>query len=539
MSLKDRLSKTPEIGKSIDKAWVQPQEETISATDVQSLPKEYQPIKDKIHFNLIERVNSIPEWETYSDDEQVASIRKFVENRLEIDFASTPLNKQEKEQLIREIIQETKGYGPLDPLLADPTVSDILVNGAKQIYVERGGKLVKTGATFRDNNHLMNIIDRIVAKVGRRIDEKNPMVDARLPDGSRVNAIVPPLALDGPSLSIRKFKKDAATLENLLRWGSMTQEMAEVLVCAVKSRLNVVISGGTGSGKTTLLNSLSSQIPEDERIVTIEDSAELALQQEHVVRLETRPANIEGEGAVTARDLVINSLRMRPDRVVIGECRGGEALDMLQAMNTGHDGSLTTLHANTPRDALGRLETMVMFSGVELPERTIRTQVSSAVHLIVQASRLSDGSRRVTYITEVVGMEGLTITMQDIFKWHQEGLDANNKIIGYHKATGVRPKFSERAKTKGLSMPPEYFDPNKRLTYKCPNPPDAYLYPDEAPDFGEIEKPAATPAPDPARKAPPPPPAQGTGGGQKRPSARAAFSQSDDSRNALARRLKR
>ena len=532
MSLRDRLSKSTDVSKGIEKSWAKKQEE--DSIEIKMLPQEYQHMKDKIHFMLIERVNSIPDWDDYSDDEQILSIRKFVENRLEIDFAGTPLNAQEKEQLIREIIQETKGYGPMDPLIHDPSVSDILVNGAKQVYVERGGKLYKTPVTFRDNAHLMNIIDRIVASVGRRIDEKSPMVDARLPDGSRVNAIIPPLAIDGPSLSIRKFKQDAATLENLLKWGSMTQQMADVLVCAVKARLNIIISGGTGAGKTTLLNSLSAQIPEDERIVTIEDSAELSLQQEHVVRLETRPANIEGTGAITARDLVINSLRMRPDRVVIGECRGAEALDMLQAMNTGHDGSLTTLHANNPRDALGRLETMVMFSGVELPERTIRTQVSSAVDLIVQASRLSDGSRRVTYITEIVGMEGLTITMQDIFVWHQEGLDADGKVIGYHKATGVRPKFAERAKSRGLSLSPEIFDPKTEQTYLCANPPNSYLKKGKT-QQQQLQQPQQAKI-DPKV----PPPAGATPDQQtETPSARALFGKSDEGKNALAKRLKR
>jgi pilus assembly protein CpaF len=304
------------------------------------------------------------------------------------------------------------------------------------------------------------------------------MVDARLPDGSRVNAIIPPLAIDGPSLSIRRFKADAASLDNLLKWGSMTVAMAETLEAAVKIRLNIIISGGTGSGKTTLLNSLSAKIPNDERIVTIEDSAELALQQEHVVRLETRPPNIEGTGAITARDLVINSLRMRPDRVVIGECRGAESLDMLQAMNTGHDGSLTTLHANTPRDAISRLETMVMFSGIELPEKTIRSQICSAVNIIVQASRLSDGTRRVTCISEIVGMEGTIITMQELFKWEQYGLDENGKIVGCHVATGVRPRFLDKCKAKGIILPCEYFDVNTQPVYLCNEPPHkkAHLY---------------------------------------------------------------
>lgn len=476
MSLKDRLNKSVDNAQNISNVWAtKTQEAAPDTTQILPTTTEYQFIKEKIHTLLIERVNSLADWDNYTKDEQKTSISKFVQSRLNVDFATAPLNKQEKEILIREIIDETTGYGPLSPIINDPTISDILVNGCNKVYIERNGKLYKTQVKFRDDGHLRNIIDRIVSQVGRRIDEKSPMVDARLPDGSRVNAIIPPLALDGPSLSIRKFKKDAATIGNLLTWGSMTKQMAEMLNTAVKARLNIIISGGTGAGKTTLLNSLSAQIPEDERIVTIEDSAELSLQQDHVVRLETRPVNIEGTGAITARDLVINSLRMRPDRVVIGECRGAEALDMLQAMNTGHDGSLTTLHANSPRDALGRLETMVMFSGVELPERTIRTQISSAVDLIVQASRLSDGTRRVTYITEIVGMEGLTITMQDIFTWHQEGVDENGRVLGYHKATGVRPKFAERAKSRGLVLPPELFDPNVEPVYLCENPPNAYL----------------------------------------------------------------
>ena len=359
MSLRDRLSKNAEINKQSS-----PRENAELGGLNEFEMSEFQAIKDKLHNMLIEKVNTTPSWEKYTEDEQKQFIRQFIEKRLLTDFSTVPLNKNERESLIRQILQEIKGYGPLDPLLSDPAVSDILVNGPKFVYVEKGGKLIKTNITFKNDAHLMNIIERIVSKVGRRIDEKSPMVDARLPDGSRVNAIIPPLAIDGPSLSIRRFKADAASLDNLLKWGSMTVAMAETLTAAVKSRLNIVISGGTGAGKTTLLNSLSAKIPDDERIVTIEDSAELCLQQEHVVRLETRPPNIEGTGAITARDLVINSLRMRPDRVVIGECRGAEALDMLQAMNTGHDGSLTTLHANSPRDAVSRLETMVMFSGI-------------------------------------------------------------------------------------------------------------------------------------------------------------------------------
>ena len=469
MSLRDRLNKN--LGSENDLPALQI-EGFDSFIDTAPVSVEFQQLKESLHSLLLEKVNSTPAWTGCSDEEQKYLIKQFVEDQLNSGINAFPLNKAERERLIREILQETKGYGPLDPLLKDPSISDILVNGPKHVYIEKSGKLHKTSITFRDNSHLMNIIERIVSRIGRRIDEKSPMVDARLPDGSRVNAIIPPLAIDGPSLSIRRFKADAGTMESLLRWGSMTKAMAETLTASVKSRLNIVISGGTGAGKTTLLNSLSGQIPDDERIVTIEDSAELALQQEHVVRLETRPPNIEGIGAITARDLVINSLRMRPDRVIIGECRGAESLDMLQAMNTGHDGSLTTLHANSPRDALSRLETMVMYAGVELPEKNIKTQISSAVHLIVQVNRLSDGSRRVTYITEVVGMEGNTITIQDIFKWEQTGIDEDGKVIGCHVATGIRPLFLDRCKSKGITVDPVLFDPSTPPIYLCPNPPN-------------------------------------------------------------------
>lgn len=445
-------------------------------------------MKDKLHIQLIEKINSINDWQKITDNEQNSFIKQFIEKRLEQDFSATPLNAMEKDRVVQEIRQEIKGFGPLDPLLCDPGVSDILINGAKNVYVEVGGKIKKTNITFRDNAHLMNIIERIVSRVGRRIDEKSPMVDARLPDGSRVNAVIPPLAIDGPSLSIRKFKADAATIQNLLTWGSMTTSMAETLKAAVKVNLNIVISGGTGAGKTTLLNSLSSQIPQDERIITIEDSAELTLQQEHVVRLETRPASIEGTGAITARDLLINTLRMRPDRIVIGECRGAEAFDMLQAMNTGHDGSLTTLHANTPRDACSRLETMCMYTGVDLPEKTVRGQIASAVNLIVQVSRLSDGSRRITYISEITGMEGPVITMQDIFKWEQFGLDENGRVIGCHVATGVRPKFGEKCKIKGIKLPPETFDANAPAIYLCKNPPNEKINTVKKPSSSEEQE---------------------------------------------------
>ena len=456
MSLKDRLNST--INTQVKK----PEADPIA--NIAPLSEEFSSLKEKLHSLLIEKVNSTPSWSTYSDNEQKELIRQFIEGQLNANFRSVPLNKSEKDKLIKEIIQEAKGFGPLDPLLEDPTISDILVNGAKNIYVEKNGKLYKTSIVFKDNNHLKNIIERIVSKIGRRIDEKSPMVDARLADGSRVNAIIPPLALDGPSLSIRRFKADAGTMESLLKWGSISKEMAEVLEAAVAARCNIVISGGTGAGKTTLLNSLSAKIPPGERIITIEDSAELSLQQEHIVRLETRPANIEGEGAITARDLVINSLRMRPDRIIIGECRGAETLDMLQAMNTGHDGSLTTLHANSPRDALSRLETMVMYSGIDLPERNIKNQIASAINIIIQVSRLQDGSRKVTKVSEIAGMEEGTITMQDIFVWEQTGTGAKT-VMGMHVSTGVRPKFIEKIKARGIEVNNQYFDKNHRHTY--------------------------------------------------------------------------
>jgi len=463
LSLKDRLNATG--GSNL------PSKKTeADITGHTPLGKEFAQLKEKLHSLLIEKVNSTPSWITYNDDEQKELIRQFVESQINTNFRSVPLNKEERDRLIREIIQEAKGFGPLDPLLEDPTISDILVNGAKNVYVEKNGKLYKTSIVFKDNNHLKNIIERIVSKIGRRIDEKSPMVDARLPDGSRVNAIIPPLAIDGPSLSIRRFKADAGTIESLLRWGSISKEMAEVLEAAVTARCNIVISGGTGAGKTTLLNSLSAKIPPGERIITIEDSAELRLQQDHIVRLETRPANIEGEGAITARDLVINSLRMRPDRIIIGECRGAETLDMLQAMNTGHDGSLTTLHANSPRDALSRLETMVMYSGIDLPERNIKNQIASAINIIIQASRLQDGSRKVTKVSEILGMEENVITMQDIFVWEQTGVGAKS-ILGMHVSTGVRPKFADKIKSRGLEIDYRYFDKNYRHTYLTKNAP--------------------------------------------------------------------
>jgi len=366
------------------------------------------------------------------------------------------LSRPERERLFEGIVAEILGFGPLEPLLADENVSEIMVNGPEKVFVERKGKLSKTNIIFENNEHVMKVIDRIVSPLGRRVDESSPYVDARLPDGSRVNAIIPPLALNGPTLTIRKFEKDPLTIDDLIRFGSLSPEVAEFLKACVMARLNMVVSGGTGSGKTTLLNVLSSFIPNDERIITVENAAELQLRQEHVVTLESRPPNIEGKGEVTIRDLVINTLRMRPDRIVVGECRAGETLDMLQAMNTGHDGSLTTAHANSPRDVLSRLETMCLMAGMDLPVRAIREQVAAAVDLIVQQARLRDGTRKVTSVTEVQGMEGDVIVMSDIFVFEQQGIE-NGKIIGRLKPTGIRPKFSERIEVAGITLPANIF----------------------------------------------------------------------------------
>lgn len=386
----------------------------------------------------------------------------FVRQKLADVFGRLKANVPDsiRKQITQEVMDEVLGYGPIQPLLNDPDVSEVMVNGPKKVYVEKKGKLIKTGVTFENDAHVIRVIERIVLPLGRRIDADSPSVDARLPDGSRVNAIVPPVALDGPTITIRKFRRDKLSMQQLVEFGSITPQMAEFLKACVISRLNIVISGGTGSGKTTLLNVLSGLIPEDERIVTIEDAAELQLQQDHIVRLETKPANLEGKGQVTIRDLVRNALRMRPDRVVVGECRGGETLDMLQAMNTGHDGSLTTLHANTPRDALSRLETMVLMAGMDLPIKVIRQQVSAAIDLIVQQTRLKDGSRKVTAISEVAGMEGDTIVLTDIFRFEQTGQTPEGKIIGQLKPTGIRPLFTPRLENAGFKLPPEVFGAN-------------------------------------------------------------------------------
>ncbi len=365
-----------------------------------------------------------------------------------------------RERLFREVLDELTGYGPIQPLLDDPDITEVMVNGPRYVYIERKGKIIKTDITFENNDHVLRVIERIVTPLGRRIDNDHPTVDARLPDGSRVNAVVMPVAIDGPSITIRKFSKERLTVKQLISFGSLTDTMAEFLQACVVARLNIIISGGTGSGKTTLLNILSSFIPEDERIVTIEDAAELQLQQEHIVRLETKPPNPDGTGGVTIRDLVRNSLRMRPERIVVGEVRGGESLDMLQAMNTGHDGSLTTLHANTPRDAISRLETMCLMAGLDLPIRVVREQIASAVDLIVQQTRLRDGSRKVTQITELAGMEGETVVLTDIFKYEQTGVSGEGKVIGELKPTGIRPLFSSRLEAAGFKLRPEVFGVN-------------------------------------------------------------------------------
>lgn len=385
--------------------------------------------------------------------------REVIEQLLNDIYVKTQLNLAPtlRDQIFRDVMDDILGYGPIQPLLDEAGITEVMVNGAKQVYVERAGKLIRTNVQFENDEHIIRIIEKIILPLGRRIDSDNPTVDARLPDGSRVNAVIPPVAIDGPSITIRKFSKERLTVKQLIEYGSMTEKMAEFLRACVVSRLNIVISGGTGSGKTTLLNILSGYIPADERIVTIEDAAELQLHQDHIVRMETKPPNIDGTGSVTIRDLVRNSLRMRPDRIVVGECRGGEALDMLQAMNTGHDGSLTTVHANSPRDALSRLETLSLMSGLEIPLNVIREQIASAVDLIVQVSRMKDGSRKVTAITEVAGMEGQTIVMTDIFKFDQIGIGTDGEVLGELKPTGIRPLFVNRLEASGFKLGAEVF----------------------------------------------------------------------------------
>jgi len=416
---------------------------------------EYQQVKADLHRKILDRLDLEKLGRTPSDaarEEVLLLIRNTVNSE------AVPLSFAERERLAREILDEIFGLGPLEPLLKDPTISDILVNRYNRVYVERAGKLEATGLSFKDDAHLMQIIDRIVSRIGRRVDESSPMVDARLADGSRVNAIIPPLAIDGPCLSIRRFGRDPVTARNMIENKTLTEPMLELLSAMVKGRLNFLISGGTGAGKTTLLNVLSGYIPNSDRIVTIEDAAELQLKQEHVVRLETRPPNIEGNGAVRQRQLVINSLRMRPDRIVVGEVRGEEAFDMLQAMNTGHEGSLTTVHANTPRDALARIENMCSMANLNIPERAMRQQIAAAIHAVIQVTRLSDGTRKVLTVSEVTGMEGDIICMQDIFVFERQGIDETGKVRGTFRAVGIRPKFAERLAQAGCRLRPALFE---------------------------------------------------------------------------------
>jgi pilus assembly protein CpaF len=408
---------------------------------------------------LIESVGRSMEGEQHQL--QFGDRTEFMKQRLSDVYAQLKVNLPEdiRQQIFHDILDELTGFGPIQPLLDDPDISEVMVNGPKKVFIEKDGKLIKSPITFDDDDHVVRIIDRIILPLGRRVDADSPSVDARLPDGSRVNAVIRPVSIDGPCITIRKFKKDKLSIDQLIKFGSLTPNMGEFIKACVRAHLNIVISGGTGSGKTTLLNVLSGFIPEEERIITIEDAAELQLQQDHVLRMETKTANVDGRGAVTIRDLVKNALRQRPDRIVVGECRGGEALDMLQAMNTGHDGSLTTLHANTPRDALSRLETMVLMAGMDLPLKVVRQQISSAVDLIIQQSRLKDGSRKVTAITEVVGMEGETVVLTDIFKFEQTGAGKDGKIMGELKATGIRPIFSPRLEAAGFKLSGEIFMP--------------------------------------------------------------------------------
>jgi len=410
----------------------------------------FQEMKARLHRAIVTRLD-LAKLSALAPDRVHAEVSRLAEGLLQAE--NLPLSTVERDRLVGEVHHELFGLGPLEPLLADPSISDILVNSFSSIYIERRGKLEKTTISFKDDEHLRRVIERIVSTVGRRIDEAQPMVDARLPDGSRVNAIIPPLALDGPVLSIRRFGVNPLRMPALIENGALTKEIAILLEMCVRARLNIVISGGTGAGKTTLLNAMSAFIPSTERIVTIEDSAELQMQQPHVVRLETRPPNIEGRGEVTQRDLVRNTLRMRPDRIVIGEVRGGEAIDMLQAMNTGHDGSLTTIHANTTRDSLARLETMVQMTGMRLSDRAMRQQIASAVNLVIQVARLTDGTRRIVSISEITGMEGETITMQELFEFERTGVDASGKVIGRFRTTGIRPRFAERLKQYGMQLP--------------------------------------------------------------------------------------
>lgn len=452
MTLKEMIGKVSTSFPQLDSS-TEPEKAQLDTKD-----EFFYTIKEKIHARLVEEAN-LSALDSMGANEIRREITGLVEEFLREE--KVLFNEREFQSLVTEVINELTGLGPIEHLLSDPTVSDILCNTYRHIYVERFGLLEKTPARFVDNAHMLNIIDRIISKVGRRLDESSPMVDARLPDGSRVNAIIPPLAIDGPMLSIRRFSVNPLKMDDLINYKTLTPDIAELLADCVQARLNVMISGGTGAGKTTLLNVLSGYIPSKERIVTIEDSAELQLQQEHVVRLETRPPNIEGQGMITQRDLLRNSLRMRPDRIIIGEVRGAEAFDMLQAMNTGHEGSLTTIHANAPRDSLTRLESMILMTGASLPEQAMRFMISSALDLIIQVTRLTDGTRKVVSISEVVGMEGNIITLQEIFVFQKRGIDNKGKVVGFFRATGIRPKFAEKLEVAGIKVPEDLFDPEK------------------------------------------------------------------------------
>ncbi|MCI0337876.1 MAG: CpaF family protein [Acidobacteria bacterium] len=428
---------------------------TAARTGVQE-SNELQEMKARVHRKLINKLD-LTKLENADPIDVQDDVKKVIGRIL--DEENVPLSGSERENVQTDVLNELFGLGPLEPLLSDKTVSDILVNGCSNVYIERRGKLERVEISFRDDSHLMQIIDRIVSRIGRRVDESSPMVDARLQDGSRVNAIIPPLALDGPVLSIRRFGTDPLTIKNLVDFKTLTPQLVQVLEACVKARLNVLISGGTGAGKTTLLNCLSGFIPNDERLVTIEDSAELLLQQPHVVRLETRPPNIEGRGEVTQRNLLRNSLRMRPDRIIVGEVRGDEAVDMLQAMNTGHDGGMTTIHANSPRDALARLETMIAMANLRISDKAMRQQVSSAINLIIQITRMGDGSRKIVSVSEIIGMEGEVITMQEIFRYIRTGVGPHGEVLGQYRPTGIRPRFSERLEQYGFKLPPNVFEP--------------------------------------------------------------------------------
>jgi pilus assembly protein CpaF len=456
MSLLKRITKSQSSGGGESASSSTPSKSKAPVRKAPSAPArgdQFKDLKERIQEKLLSELDPSMDAKKNADE-----VRRTIQDLFDqiLSQENIILSRVERTKLYDQIVADILGFGPLEILLADEDVSEIMVNGPNKVFVERKGKLTLSKVTFENNEHVLKVIDRIVSPLGRRVDESSPLVDARLPDGSRVNAIIPPLALNGPTLTIRKFEKDPLGVKDLIRFGSMSEETAIFLQACVYARCNIVVSGGTGSGKTTLLNVLSAFIPEDERIITVENAAEIQLQQEHVVTLESRPANIEGKGAVSIQDLVINTLRMRPDRVVVGECRGGETLDMLQAMNTGHDGSLTTAHANSPRDMLSRLETMCLMAGMDLPAKAIREQIASAVDMIVQQTRMRDGSRRVTYCTEVQGMEGDVVVLSDIFVFEQQGIE-NGKIIGRLKPTGVRPKFYERIENSGITLPPNIF----------------------------------------------------------------------------------